>query len=98
MSRANEHDIVLQSARLKGNDMATGLVFITDEVVVEPSEVCSIQEEKVTRYSSPSPSDSSVYTEFEGSVMTLKNGRKIYVRGMTPKQIYAVLTKSNGSG
>lgn len=63
------------------------LVEITESIIVDPLEVCSIQEEKIERYRGSSPSDSHTYIDFEGSVMTLKNGRKIFVRGLNPKQI-----------
>lgn len=67
------------------------LVFVTDDVAVDPDEVTSIQKEEVHEYSSPSISDSSTYLKFTGSVMTLKNGRKIYIPSLYPKDIQALL-------
>ena len=63
------------------------LIKITDDVIVDPIEVSSVQSEVVHKYCGGSPSDSSTYIDFQGSVMTLKNGRKIYVKFMTPEEI-----------
>ncbi len=63
------------------------IVQITDKIFFERSEFASCQEEIVRRDMSRSISDENIQTVFEGSVITLKNGRKIYVEGMTPAQI-----------
>jgi hypothetical protein len=66
------------------------LLRITDGVEVDPSEIASIQEEVV--HKSSSPSGSSSYISFSGSVITIKNsGRKIYVRDFTPERIKSVI-------
>ncbi len=63
------------------------MIEVTEKIIVDPTEVCSVQEEIVREYIPAPISDGSMHTTFEGSVMTLKNGRKIYIKGMTPKQI-----------
>lgn len=69
------------------------MIQITKDIIVDENEVCSIQREIVERYSSPSISDTSTEITFNGSVMTLKNGRKIYVPTLTPEDILALLTQ-----
>jgi hypothetical protein len=65
------------------------LIAITDDVIIDPSEVTSIQREEVERLvDSGWPSGDTAYERtFVGSVVTLKNGRKIYIPGLTPKQL-----------
>lgn len=65
------------------------LARITDDVILLPSEICAIQAEKKWRKEpAVSPSGNDAYhCAFDGSVITLKCGRKIYVPDLTPKQI-----------
>ena len=61
------------------------LIKLSEKVIIDPNEVCSIQEEKT--YNEPSsPSDSCMVLNFHGSVLTLKNGRKIYI-SMMPNDV-----------
>ena len=63
------------------------LIQLTDDVLVNPDDVSSIQREVINEYTSPSISDNSMMCTFDGSIVTLKSGRKIAVRGLTPKEI-----------
>jgi hypothetical protein len=66
------------------------LVRITQGIEVDPADIASIQEEVV--HKSDSPSGTSSYISFSGSVITIKNsGRKIYVRDFTPDHIKSIL-------
>lgn len=70
-------------------------VEINSKVIVDPDEVCSIQEEITSQDMSSGPSGSCMRETFRGSVMTLKNGRKIYVETLTPREINAKLKNPN---
>lgn len=67
------------------------MIKINENIYINKDDLVSVQEEIVTKYSSPNPSDFSTYYDFVGSVMTMKNGRKIFVRGMSPKEIMNVV-------
>lgn len=54
------------------------IIEITPDIFFELNEFVSCQEEIVNKWQSTSPSD-GYYTEtFNGCVITLKNGRKMY--------------------
>jgi hypothetical protein len=59
---------------------------ITEDVFVLKDEICSLEFERVKGYQS---------MERFGTIMTLKNGRKIYVKEMRPEQ---VIEKLNSMG
>lgn len=61
------------------------MIEITKDIFICKEDVSSIQREVV--HDSSSPSGGSIYASFEGSVITLKNGRKIFVPGLTPTNI-----------
>jgi len=63
------------------------MVQLTDEIFVDPLEVVSVERDTTYKYSSPSPSDSTLLVDFDGSKIFLKNGRKVFVRGVFPKEI-----------
>ena len=67
------------------------LIVINDKIAFERSEFTSVQYEKVERHCSSGPSDESMYIEFEGCVITLKNGRKVYAENVTPTQVIKLL-------
>lgn len=62
------------------------LVEITPEILVDPEDVSSIQEEILHR-DGGFPSGES-WSEFAGSVITLKNGRKVFVKGVRPQEVH----------
>lgn len=66
------------------------LVEITKDVFVDPAEVVSV--EKHDEYKTKR-GDYGTYTVLEGSgsIITMKNGRKIYVRDVTPEEIFKQL-------
>jgi hypothetical protein len=68
------------------------MVEITEGIFVNKDEVCSIQEEKTVSWHG-SPSDSFPVDSFVGSVITMKNGRKIYVKNLSPKEIMVKLNE-----
>lgn len=63
------------------------LVSITENVFIDPTEVCSVQAEQVKNYTSGSISDHTMHVTFDGSIITLKNGRKIAVDKFSPQMI-----------
>jgi hypothetical protein len=65
------------------------LVKINETVFIDPTEVCSIEKNTVEHSNSPSGSDS--WFSWTGSVVTLKNGRKIYVKDLSPDTIFELL-------
>lgn len=70
------------------------LIKITDDVLIAREDVSSIQRETTYKYDGGSPSDTCMYADFIGSVITLKNGRKIYVRGLSPADINNIIEKA----
>jgi hypothetical protein len=71
------------------------LIMVKQGIEVDPTDISSIQEE--VAYTSNSPSGSSSYISFKGSVITLKNGRKIYVEGMTPEAVKSIIASGMAS-
>lgn len=63
------------------------MIQLADEIFVDPLEVVSVERDTTYKYSSPSPSDSTLLVDFDGSKIFLKNGRKVFVRGIFPKEI-----------
>lgn len=63
------------------------LITLTDDIVLDPDDISSVQREKVDEYT-PSGAYATGKIKWLGSVMTLKNGRKIFVKDMTPLQIH----------
>lgn len=61
------------------------LVEITESILIDPNEVSSIQREVIIR--SIGWSGRTV----TGSVITLKNGRKIFVKNKTPGDILKII-------
>lgn len=70
------------------------LVEIAPEIFVKPCEVVAVQRETTYKYASQSPSDCCLLTDFDGSRVILENGRKVYVRGVFPAAIIAILNKT----
>ena len=67
------------------------LIKIAPEVYVQKDEVVSVERETTYKWASPSPSDNCLLTDFDGSRVILKNGRKVYVRGVFPDEILKIL-------
>lgn len=63
------------------------LIEVTPDIFIDPSEVCSIEKEMAI--SNPS----GTHILFWGSVVTTKNGRKIYVKELTPQAVKELLYK-----
>jgi hypothetical protein len=57
-------------------------VEVTDEILIDPLEVASIE-----AHHDHSPSGGYISREINGSVVVLKNGRKIYISKLTPQQV-----------
>lgn len=66
------------------------LIKIAPCVFVDPSEVVSVERD-TTYVHGPSPSDTHPYVDFDGSRVTLKSGRKLFVRDVFPEQIIQLL-------
>ena len=63
------------------------LVAVTDEVYLLREEIASMEYEAVgSSYWNPAKT---------GTVITLKNGRKIYISGMAPKDILEKLNETS---
>lgn len=60
------------------------IVEINDELFIDTDEVVSVEHEN---NSYETPSGGYVGRNFNGSRVILKNGRKIYVNGMKPKEL-----------
>jgi hypothetical protein len=60
------------------------LVAVTDEVYLVREEIASMEYEVM---------DNGYWSSIKGTIITLKNGRKIYISGMKPEEI---LEKLNG--
>lgn len=73
-----------------------GLTHINDDVYLRSEDVVSVEREIINEYTSPSPSDVRLVETFNGSRVTLKNGRKVFVRGMVPKEILEKFTDTPG--
>jgi hypothetical protein len=69
------------------------LIKIAPEVFVRSDEVVSVERDTTYKYSSSSPSDYCLLKDFDGSRVILKNGRKVYVRGVFPAEILKMLEK-----
>lgn len=63
------------------------MIKITDDIFIDPTEVASVERDTTYKYSSPSPSDTTLLVDFDGSKIFLKNGRKVFVRNIFPKEI-----------
>lgn len=71
------------------------LVKLKDGVFVSPDEVCSVQHEELWRdYGSITDFVSTKY--FDGSIVTLKNGRKIAINNLKPCEIFELLKGDEG--
>lgn len=66
------------------------MIKITEDVYINKEDLVSIQREETVSWHG-SPSDSYPVKDFSGSVLTLKNGRKIYVKGLYPQDIMELL-------
>ena len=67
------------------------LLKIDDETYIVPTEIVSIVADATFKVSGDSPSDTCMVKDFEGSKITLKNGRKIFVKNKTPDEILKIL-------
>jgi hypothetical protein len=66
------------------------VIEISKDIFIDPNEVTAIQAERVD--DEPNISGSFCHSViFDGSIVTLKCGRKIAVNGLAPKQIHAKL-------
>jgi len=73
------------------------LVIINEKVFFERDEFASCQEERTERWEG-TMSDGCMRPDFVGVVITLKNGRKIYVNGIKPSFVLEKLNPStNGA-
>lgn len=64
------------------------LVFITKLISVDPQEICLLEE---YRHNRSSPSGGSPWSEENGVIVTLKNGRKVYIEGLTTEEVHKKL-------
>lgn len=75
------------------------IVEINDELFIDTDEVVSVERENCSYHT---PSGGYVSSNFDGSRVILKNGRKIYVNGMMPKDLMTRLgllpTDQNAKG
>lgn len=76
------------------------IVEIAPEVYIDSEEFASVERDTTYKYSSPSPSDTTLLVDFDGSKIFLKNGRKIFVKGIFPKEVMLKLglIKGNNNG
>lgn len=66
-----------------------GLVFVTDDFAVDPDDVSSL--EKYSKYNhSASPSGDSCF-DHAGTIVIQKNGRKTYVRDISPERVHELI-------
>jgi hypothetical protein len=63
------------------------LVEIAKNTFIDPSTVVSIEHDVVNEWATPSPSDSRMVKVFDGTRITLNNGRKVFVNGVMPEEI-----------
>lgn len=73
-------------------------IKLAPEVYVKPDEVISVERETTYKDRSPSPSDSCLIKDFDGSRVILKNGRKIYIRDVFPDAILKMLSTGERNG
>jgi len=59
---------------------------ITEDVYLNPDCVVSVEYD-ATYKNVGSPSDSCMEKDFEGTRVTLNNGRKVFISGLTPAQV-----------
>ncbi len=71
------------------------MIKITEEIFLIPSEVVSVEREIVNKWVPDRPSSGHYEQDFYGSRITLKNGQKVFVRGMEPNEIIVKLGLSN---
>jgi hypothetical protein len=65
------------------------IVFVTNEFAIDPNDVSALEEfEKWD--SDPSPSGSS-WLDHKGTIVIQKNGRKTYLKGLTPKECHVLI-------
>ena len=57
-------------------------VEITSEILIDPLEIASIE-----AHHRSTPSGGYISEHINGSVIVLKNGRKIYVKELNPQQV-----------
>lgn len=65
------------------------LIFVTDKFAVDPTDVSSLEAYQHWD-SDPGPSGSS-YLDHEGTIVIQKNGRKTYLKGLTPKECHVLI-------
>lgn len=58
------------------------MVEITPDILVDPSEVCSLE-----NYDERTPSGAFITRHKAGTIIVLKNGRKIFVKDLKPNQV-----------
>lgn len=58
------------------------LVELTTEIIIDHTEVASIE-----AHHDHSPSGGYISANITGSVIVLKNGRKIYIKELNPQQV-----------
>jgi hypothetical protein len=63
---------------MSGDVRPLKLIAVTDEVYLMREEIASMEYEVM---------DSGYWSSTKGTIITLKNGRKIYISGMKPKDI-----------
>ena len=63
------------------------LVRLAPEVFVDPNDVSSIEHDVVKDYRGGSPSDTHYVESFNGTRITLKNGRKVFLNHVMPTKV-----------
>jgi len=71
--------------------MSGNLKQIAPNTFVDPNEVVSIEHDETYRYEGLSPSDSCMIKDFDGTKLTLKNGRKVFINNMMPSEVLELL-------
>lgn len=68
------------------------LIQITPEIFVDPSEVVSVEHDQTFR-DCGSISDPCMVKEFDGTRITLKNGRKVFINHTMPSEVISKLSQ-----
>lgn len=68
------------------------LVKVCEDTYLNPSEVVAVVRDTTYKYESPSPSDTNMIKDFDGSRIVLKCGRKVFVNGVFPDEILEKLS------
>lgn len=71
------------------------MIKITDSIYINREEVTAIQSEKITNFDSTG--GFSCGPDFDGTIVTLKCGRKIAIAGLKPEVVHELLFRHSSS-